>query len=91
LGTASSSRPGSDTSASKAAPAAALVALALGDTAAALSALERSQRTSGRVWSEYLGIFDRAYDPVRRSPRFIALVKQANLDMGRFDQMRRGR
>ena len=72
-------------------PAEALVALALGDTAAALSALERSQRTSGRVWSEYLGIFDRAYDPVRRSPRFIALVKQANLDMGRFDQMRRGR
>jgi len=68
-----------------------LTALALGDTAAALSALERSQRTSGRVWSEYLGIFDRAYDPVRRSPRFIALVKQANLDMGRFDQMRRGR
>jgi len=67
------------------------VALALGDTAAALSALEQSQRTSGRVWSEYLGIFDRAYDPVRRSPRFIELVKQANLDMGRFDQMRRGR
>jgi hypothetical protein len=43
------------------------------------------------VWSEYLGIFDRAYDPVRRSPRFIALVKQANLDMGRLDLMRRGR
>lgn len=33
------------------------------------------------VWNEYMGIFDRAYDPVRRSPRFIALVRQTNLDI----------
>jgi len=66
------------------------LALALGDSAAALSALERSQRTAGPVWAEYLGIFDHAYDPVRRSPRFIALVRQANLDLGRFDPARRG-
>jgi tetratricopeptide (TPR) repeat protein len=71
-------------------PAEAFVALALGDSAAALSALERSQRTAGPVWAEYLGGFDRAYDLVRRSPRFLALLRQTNLDIGRFDQMRRG-
>jgi len=72
-------------------PATAGLALALGDSAAALSALERSQRTSGPIWAEYMGVFSPAYDLVRQSPRFIALVRGANLDMGRFDRMRRGR
>jgi serine/threonine-protein kinase len=72
-------------------PAEAAVALALGDSAAALSALERSQRRSGRIWAEYMGVFVQTYHLVRQSPRFIALVKQANLDMARFDQLWRGR
>jgi len=72
-------------------PATAGLALALGDSAAALSALERSQRTSGPIWAEYMGVFSPAYDLVRQSPRFIALVRGANLDIGRFDRMRRGR
>jgi len=56
-------------------PATAGLALALGDSAAALSALERSQRTSGPIWAEYMGVFSPAYDLVRQSPRFIALVR----------------
>jgi len=72
-------------------PVEAGLALALGDSATALSALERSQRTAGPVWAEYMGIFDHAYDLVRQSPRFTALVRQANLDLGRFDSVRRGR
>jgi len=38
-----------------------------------------------------MGIFVDAYDLVRQSPRFTALVRQANLDPGRFDPVRRGR
>lgn len=64
---------------------------ALGDSAAARSALDRSQRTAGPVWVEYMGIFVHAYDLVRQGPRFTALVRQANLDPGRLDTSRRGR
>jgi hypothetical protein len=60
------------------------VALARGDSAAALAALERSQREIGPVWSEYFGLFTEPYDLVRASPRFTALVRQANLDPARF-------
>jgi hypothetical protein len=41
---------------------------------------------SGPIWTEYIGMFDPAYDLVRRSPRFTALVEQANLDLRRFDR-----
>ena len=68
-------------------PVEAALALALGDSASALSALERSERTVGPAWVEYMGIFDYAYDLVRRSPRFIALVKRSNVDMEWFDRM----
>src|SRR4029453_11332985 len=64
------------------------VELAGGDSAAALTTLERSQRESGPVWREYMGFFDPGYDLVRHSPRFTALVKQANLDLRRFDRPR---
>ena len=64
----------------------ATVELARGDSAAALTALERSQRDVGPIWAEYMGIFAPPYDLVRQSPRFIALVKQANLDPRRFDR-----
>jgi tetratricopeptide (TPR) repeat protein len=64
------------------------VELARGDSAAALAALERSQREIGPVWSEYFGLFTEPYDLVRASPRFAALVRQANLDPVRFQRPR---
>ena len=62
------------------------VELARRDTAMALTTLERVQREVGPVWAEYFGLFDPAYDLVRQSPRFITLVKQANLDPRRFER-----
>jgi serine/threonine-protein kinase len=62
------------------------VELARGDSAAALERLERSQREIGPVWSEYFPIFTEPYDLVRGSPRFEALVRQANLDPVRFER-----
>jgi serine/threonine-protein kinase len=64
--------------------ATATVQLAVGDSAGALTSLERSARSSGPVWLEYFLLSDPAYDLVRRSPRFIALVRQANLDPSKF-------
>ena len=54
----------------------------------ALTTLERSQRDVGPIWVEYYLAFDPAYDFVRQSPRFAALVKQANLDLRLFDRPR---
>ena len=62
------------------------VELARGDSAAALATLERSQREIGPVWSEYFTLFTEPYDLVRASPRFHALVRQANLDPLRFER-----
>jgi serine/threonine-protein kinase len=64
------------------------VELARGDSAAALARLEQSQREVGPVWSEYFPIFTEPYDFVRASPRFTALVRQANLDPARFERPR---
>ena len=61
-----------------------MVQLAIGDTAGAFSSLEQSARTSGPIWVEYFLVGDPAYDPVRRNPRFIALLRQANLDPDAF-------
>jgi TolB-like protein/tetratricopeptide (TPR) repeat protein len=57
------------------------IALATGDTAAALSALERSARASAAAWVYFIPLGDPAYDPVRHSPRFAALLRQANVDL----------
>jgi len=56
------------------------VMLAIGDTAKALEALERSAAATGPMWIIYIPIADQAFDPVRRSSRFAALVRQAGLD-----------
>jgi serine/threonine-protein kinase len=57
------------------------VSLARGDSAAALNALERSASTSGAIWVFFLPLRDPAYDLVRRSPRFAALLRQAGVDL----------
>jgi serine/threonine-protein kinase len=59
----------------------ATVKLAMGDSAGALSALERSARATGPVWAWIMSPRDPAYDLVRQSPRFAALVRQAGLDV----------
>jgi len=56
----------------------ALTYLGLGDTASALSALERA--TNGKeIWHVSSGLFDPMYDAVRESPRFKALRRQVGL------------
>ena len=64
--------------------ATAMVQLAVGDSASALTSLERSARNSGPTWAEYFLVSDPAYDLVRQSQRFIALVRRANLDPSMF-------
>ena len=59
------------------------VMLAIGDSAAALSALERSANGSGSMWTALMSVRDPAYDLVRQSPRFAALVRRAGLDVRR--------
>ncbi len=69
----------------------ATVLLALGDTAGALSAMERTARTAGPLWIGFVILLDPMYDPVRQSPRFAALLREANLDVARFTALRGGR
>jgi hypothetical protein len=52
----------------------------LGDSAAALTALERSQRESGPIWTNYISVGDPTFDLIRGSPRFAALLREAHLE-----------
>jgi hypothetical protein len=65
------------------------VMLAIGDSARALSALERSARTTGPLWVWLMSPRDPAYDLVRQSRRFAALVRQAGLDVAWVTARRR--
>jgi serine/threonine-protein kinase len=58
----------------------ATVMLAMSDSARALSALEQSARTSGPMWIAPIPPCDPAWDLVRQSRRFAALVRQAGLE-----------
>ena len=65
------------------------VMLAIGDSAAALSALEQSARTTGSLWVWVISPRDPAFDLVRQSPRFAALVGKAGLDVAWVTERRR--
>ena len=57
--------------------------LGLGDTAEALSALERAT-DAGEIWTSLFYVTDPTYDPIRESGRFRALLRRVNLaDVGR--------
>ena len=66
----------------------ATVRLAIGDTAGALNALEQSVRSSGGLALAMLSPADAAYDPVRHTVRFAALMRQAGLDLQTFNALR---
>jgi serine/threonine-protein kinase len=59
----------------------ATVMLAVGDSAGALNALERSAQATGPLWVWLISPRDPAFDPIRQSPRFTDLVRKAGLDV----------
>jgi serine/threonine-protein kinase len=65
------------------------VLLATGDSGGGLAAIERSARNSGPLWVFFIPLGDPAYDQVRASRRFVALLRQANLDPATVGRRRR--
>jgi serine/threonine protein kinase/tetratricopeptide (TPR) repeat protein len=67
------------------------VFLALGDSADALTSLERSARATGSLWIVYIPLEDPAYDILRPNPRFAALLRSTGADIARITSPRGGR
>ncbi len=63
--------------------------LAVGDTARALTLMERAVTIPDYFVLSHLGL--RMYDPVRRSPRFSAIVRELGLDVALFTSPNGGR
>ena len=55
-----------------------LAYLGLGDTAAAMSALERAN-DAGEIWTSLLNVSQPFCDAIRESPRFHALLRRVGL------------
>jgi Flp pilus assembly protein TadD len=68
----------------------ALLSMGLGDTARALDAMERAVER-GEPLAAFHPLSAPAYDPVRASPRFAALVRQVGLDASILTAPRGGR
>jgi len=66
----------------------ATVRLAIGDSAGALDAFEQSARSSGGLGFVIISPAEAAFDPVRHSARFAALLRQAGLDVRTFNALR---
>ena len=56
----------------------AMIQLGLGDTTAALTSIERAT-DAGEIWSSFNNVLDPLYDPIRKSPRWAALIKRIGL------------
>ncbi len=64
--------------------------LSLGDTARALDALERAT-DAAEMWPTFYSLSEPFFDPVRRNPRFAAIIRRAGLNEAVFTSPNGGR